>query len=93
MNNPQNVTIALLAVLALVLGAMLIGAYTTDANAGATAIQGTEFIATPMAFSNTRDVVIVIDRLTHRIGAYALNNQNGTVELIGEPVDLEKAFE
>lgn len=90
MKNSQNITIVLLAITAVILGAILIGSYATPANAGDMA-KGGDYILTTMQYSGSKDLICVIDMSTRKMATYNLTVSTETVDQV-DMTDLDKVF-
>lgn len=90
MKNTQNITIGLLAVSAIVLGAMLIGTLTEPAEAATSARQGNYLIASVRA-SNSRELVYVINIPLQGVIVYGLDVGKNEITKVTE-MDLRQAF-
>lgn len=93
MRNTQNITIGLLVVTAVILGAMLLSAYTTTHNTAYadTPVKGGDYILGTGAWTGKTDVVYVIDIATRRLVVYYANINNNAVDLV-TTLDLEQEF-
>ena len=94
MKDTQNVTIAILLVMAAVLAVMLIGVYrgTTQQAYGDTSIKQGDYIMVTGGISEMADMLYVVDVAARRMNAYALNRDTQVME-IKDTVDLTRAFE
>lgn len=91
MKDTQNITILLLIVTGLILGAMVIGTYKTPtAYAESTARMGDYVLATG-AFLRGADRLYVINVPANRLNVYALNSSTNVIEF-KESVNLERIF-
>ena len=92
MKNPQNITIALLAVAAMILAAVLVGSYTGDKAYADTMSKQGDYIMTTFQFSDSRDLVTVVDMAARRMNTYAINVNSNAIDIADDTVDLERAF-
>jgi hypothetical protein len=91
MKNAQTITIVLLMITAIALGAILVGSYTASP-AYAEQSKGGDYLMNTVAFSDSTDLVCVIDMGTRRMNTYRTNITNESIDLIDDTVDLEKSF-
>ena len=75
MKDTQNVTIMLLGITAVVLGAMVVSAFRAEPAYAESAGRASRYIVAPGAWSNDRDVFYVIDLASRRLNLYAVNTQ------------------
>ena len=92
MKNSQNIIIVLLVVAAMILAAVLVGSYTSEKAYADTMSKQGDYIMTTFKFSDSRDLVSVIDISTRRMNTYAANINGNTIDLVDDNVDLERAF-
>ncbi len=93
MKNPENVTIALLAVGAAVLTGLLLAGHVYNAPAcgGVSAVKDGDYIMTVGAYDQDNDFVYVVDIASNRMNLYYVNiNTNAIV--FRDAVDLSKLF-
>jgi hypothetical protein len=92
MKNTQNVTIGLLAVTAIVLGALVIGMYTPPQAAYAdSAVKQGDYIMVTAAISSDVDLLHVIDVISKRMNVYQVNINTRAIELVCVE-DMQRAF-
>ncbi len=93
MQNSQNLTIGLLVVTAIILGAMLLTSYMDSQNTAYadTPIKGGDYLVGTGAWNDKHDLLYVIDIGTRRMVAYSLTVNKDRIQLV-DAVDLEKAF-
>lgn len=91
MKNPQNLTLIILLVTAAILGAVVVGTYSTEAYAEVSVKQG-DYVMGTMAFSEARDLLYVIDIAARRLNTYTINTVSNAVEPVDMTVDLERSF-
>lgn len=93
MNNSQNITIALLLVTAVVLGSLLVGSFSsTPAYAGSSSVKGADYILVPVEFTESSDLIVVIDVTKRRMNTYNLNRNSNSIDLVDDKMDLNKIF-
>ncbi|MCY2931015.1 MAG: hypothetical protein NTV86_16305 [Planctomycetota bacterium] len=90
MKDTQTVTIVLLAVTAIVLGALLITAMPETAQAATSARQGSYLIASVRA-SSSRELVYVINVPLQGVIVYGLDVNKNEIAKVAE-MDLRKVF-
>ncbi|MFA6135344.1 MAG: hypothetical protein WC869_15135 [Phycisphaerae bacterium] len=91
MKNPQNITLAVLLILAVVLGSMLLVTTSTPVLADSSVRNG-DLVFVTGAYSNSRDLLYVLNRSIPRINVYSVDPQKDTVELL-DTVDVLKGFD
>ncbi len=93
MQNSHNLTIGLLVVTAIILGAMLLTSYMDSQNTAYadTPIKGGDYLMGAGALTDKHDLLYVIDIGTRRLVAYSIDVNKKTVLLV-DRIDLEKAF-
>ena len=83
MNDKQNLTIAILLAVAVILGAMVLGTHVGNRAALAeTAIKQGNYIMVPGAWSSDQDFVYVCDTAAGRINTYYVRQSGDEIELI-----------
>ena len=93
MKNPENLTLALLAVGAAVLAGLLLAGHVCNAPAygGVSAVKDGDYIMTVGAYDQDNDFVYVVDIASNRMNLYYVNiNTNAIV--FRDSVDLSKLF-
>ncbi len=90
MKDTQNITIALLVVTTVILLAMLVSGTQEPAYADTPIKQG-DYILGTGSWTDTTDVVYVIDIATRRLVVYYLDQNKNSLDII-DAVDLERAF-
>lgn len=92
MKNRKNLAIAALLVTAAILSGLLIVAGNTEPAYGrAASVKGGDYIMVAGAYSQSRDLVYVINRATREVVAYEINLQKNAIEIL-DRVNLEQAF-
>ncbi|MHC4294226.1 MAG: hypothetical protein ACYSTL_01430 [Planctomycetota bacterium] len=92
MKNGQDIAIGLLAITAVVLGAMLVASFTSAKPAYAAApLKGGDYILGTGAVTSSRDLTYVVDIATKQLNVYSANTNNNTLDIV-DTVDLERAF-
>jgi hypothetical protein len=92
MKNTQNITILLLLASGTILASMLISTYSTPVAKGESSIQQGDYIFATGAYSNSKDLLYVLNHRTSRLNVYALNPKTDSIDIV-ENVDILKAFE
>jgi hypothetical protein len=91
MRDSQNVTIVLLLAVAAVLAALVVATHAPDPALADTSISKGNYIIVAGEWSQTLDLVYVVNIATRRMNVYFHNEDMGNVELI-DSVDLERTF-
>ena len=89
MKDTQNVTIILLVITAVILGAMVVSAFRAAPAYAESAGKARNYIVAPGAWNNERDVFYVIDLASRRLNLYGVNTQTKTIEL-ADSKDLDQ---
>ena len=94
MKNPQNITIALLAVTAVIMGTMLLSGYMTSPNAAYadTPVKQGDYVMGTGGYTPSTDLLYVIDIASRRLNVYYANINTNALDPI-DRVDLDKAFQ
>ena len=94
MKNPQNITIALLAVTAVIMGSMLLSGYMASPNAAYadTPIKQGDYILGTGGYTTATDLLYVIDIAARRLNVYYANINTNALDAV-DWVDLNKAFQ
>jgi len=95
MKDMQNVTIGLLLVTAVILGAMLVSSYmTTNRTAYAdTPVKQADYILGTGAWSEATDLVYVLDIAARRLNVYFMDTRRARPSMVlRDSVDLNQAF-
>ena len=93
----QNITIVLLiATSALLIGILLAtyaGTSSPDAQASGTTVKGGDYIMCTAAWTNSEDLLYVIDVVARKMNVYAFNSTNKTIEMLPKgQADLKLLF-
>ncbi len=92
MKDTQNLIITLLAVTAVILGAMLLSSYRADNTAYAdTPVKQGDYILGTGAIEGSTDLIYIVDIATQQLNVYRTNLNTGAINLI-DRVNLERAF-
>jgi hypothetical protein len=93
--NNQNITLVVLVICAAVLTAMLAATYLStgprEARAGTAPARAGEYIAVVGRYSSSMSLLYVTDLLSGKMNAYAINHNDGELELI-DGIELERVF-
>ena len=92
MKNTQNITITLLLASAAILASMLLATYGPSVAKADSSIRQGDYIYATGAYSNSKDLLYVLNRRTSRLNVYAVNPKTDSVDIV-ENVDVAKAFE
>jgi hypothetical protein len=93
MKNPQTIVIVCLAASAAILGGMLAGVSLSQAaQAGYSSVTYGDYIMVPYAWTDSLDLIVVIDVATRKMNIYVPNKQAKTLEPLQPTVDLERVF-
>ena len=92
MKNTQNTTIVLLTVTAAILGGIVAGTWLDrPAQAGYVSVSKGDYIMVPYQWSDSLDLICVIDVASRRMNVYAPNQNTKALDLL-QQVDLERTF-
>ena len=95
MKNAQNITIVLLMMTAIALGAILVSSYASG-TAYAGEIKGGGYLMSSLSVSNSTDVVCIIDTTTRRMNTYfariTASEPTPSIDPVGDTIDLDNVF-
>ena len=93
MKDTQNITIGLLLITAVILGAMLISSYMTSNNVAyaGSSVKQADYIMGNGTISRSVDLVYVVDIAARQLNAYTSDINTNTINLV-DRVDLNRAF-
>ncbi len=91
MNQPKNITIALLCVSAVILAMMLILANVRTVQAE-TSIAGGNYIMVTGAYTENLELLYIIDRSQRKLNVYVLNISKGDL-ILRDSANLKLAFQ
>jgi len=91
MNTRQNITIGLLLLTAIILGAMVVSTYTASPAYAASSIKQGDYIMVTGAASDKIDLLYVVDIAARRLNAYYVDFNTSSIELM-DSVDLKQVF-
>ena len=91
MNNTKNITIALLLISAIVLGAVLIQGLQENKAYAASGVKQSSVIMCTGSIRNSIDLLYVINLDAKQLVAYYANTNTNDIDIV-QKVDLEKAF-
>ncbi len=90
--NPQNVTILLLTISAILLGSLLAGlSYTDPAQAGM-AQRRNEYIQVTGQYNSSTELLYMVDLTQQKMNVYFADEQKKTTTLLTQ-LDLKRAFQ
>ncbi len=93
MKDSKDITILLLTITAVILGAMLISSLNLQntAYAGNTPVKQGDYILQVNMISGSTDLLVITDIATRRMNVYEPNLSNRSIDLLDQ-VNLEQAF-
>lgn len=93
MNDPQNITISLLVISAVILTALLIGTYfnTQQPAYGDTPARAGRYIAVTGAVAASRDLLYLTDVVADQLNVYTIDINTSAIKLI-QAVNLKRIF-
>ena len=91
MRNTQTLTIVLLLTTAVILGALLVGTYTTRRAYADSSAKGGRYVMVCGKIANNRDCLYLINVPAQQLNVYAFDTRTRMVEL-AFPVDLRQLF-
>ncbi len=93
MKDSKDITILLLTITAVILGAMLISSLNLQptAYAGNTSVKQGDYIMQVNKISGSTDLLVITDIATRRMNVYQPNLSNRSIDLVDQ-VNLEQAF-
>lgn len=93
MNDPQNITISLLVISAVILTALLVGTYfnTQQPAYGDTPARAGRYIAVTGAVAASRDLLYLTDVVADQLNVYTIDINTSAIKLI-QAVNLKRIF-
>ncbi len=91
MKDTRNITLIILTVTALILGAMLVGLNKSEPAYAVGAVKEGDFVMVNASISKNIDGIVVIDSITHTMKLYYPDTNRKSI-VIKDSVDLEAAF-
>ncbi|MFP4140537.1 MAG: hypothetical protein ACOCVI_02070 [Planctomycetota bacterium] len=92
MKNTQNVTILLLTISAILLGALLVGLNHTDRAQGAMAQRRNEYIQVTGQYNSSTELLYVVDLTQQKMNVYFADEKKKATTLLTQ-LDLKRAFQ
>ncbi|MFW6061606.1 MAG: hypothetical protein ACOC93_02240 [Planctomycetota bacterium] len=93
LKDSKNLTVVLLAISAVVLGAMVVGTWSDSAWAGEPAgtSYGSDYVMVSGAWTGSTDILYIVDVRAQRLNAYFIDRQDEQVQL-RDSIDLARLF-